>query len=200
MDAKDGYLVEIDAYAYGEDVWFSSARGTPVTIKHPDEDEITQEQRSFINDYFNRMEEAVFASDYTDEAEGYRKYLDLDSFLKNFIVGEFAGNTDTYWSVYMYKDAAEGKLYTGPVWDYDLAFENDYRTYPINNLGDYIYASNGSVANEAVRQMVSRIVKEDPQAKARLIELWEAACNEGDLKNLSAVADQNAELLQEAQE
>ena len=200
VDAKDGYLVEIDAYAYGEDVWFSSNRGTPVTIKHPDEDEITQEQRSFINDYFNRMEEAVFASDYTDETEGYRKYLDLDSFLKNFIVGEFAGNTDTYWSVYMYKDAAEGKLYTGPVWDYDLAFENDYRTYPINNLLDYIYASNGSVASEAIRQMVSRIVKEDPQAKARLIELWEAACNEGDLKNLSAVADQNAELLQEAQE
>ena len=200
VDAKDGYLVEIDAYAYSEDVWFSSNRGTPVTIKHPDEDEITQEQRKFINDYFNQMEAAVFASDYTDPAEGYRKHLDLDSFLKNFIVGEFGGNTDTYWSVYMYKDASDGKLYTGPVWDYDLAFENDYRTYPINNLWDYIYASNGSVASEAVRQMVTRIVKEDPQAKERLIELWEAACNEGGLKNLNAVVDQNAELLQEAQE
>ena len=200
VDAKDGYLVEIDAYAYSEDVWFSSNRGTPVTIKHPDEDEITQEQRKFINDYFNQMEAAVFASDYTDPAEGYRKYFDLDSFLKNFIVGEFGGNTDTYWSVYMYKDAADGKLYTGPVWDYDLAFENDYRTYPINNLWDYIYASNGSVASEAVRQMVTRIVKEDPQAKERLIELWETACNEGGLKNLNAVVDQNAELLKEAQE
>ena len=200
VDAKDGYLVEIDAYAYSEDVWFSSNRGTPVTIKHPDEDEITQEQRKFINDYFNQMEAAVFASDYTDPAEGYRKHLDLDSFLKNFIVGEFGGNTDTYWSVYMYKDAADGKLYTGPVWDYDLAFENDYRTYPINNLWDYIYASNGSVASEAVRQMVTRIVKEDPQAKERLIELWEAACNEGGLKNLNSVVDQNAELLKEAQE
>ena len=200
VDAKDGYLVEIDAYAYSEDVWFSSNRGTPVTIKHPDEDEITQEQRKFINDYFNQMEAAVFASDYTDPVEGYRKHLDLDSFLKNFIVGEFGGNTDTYWSVYMYKDAADGKLYTGPVWDYDLAFENDYRTYPINNLWDYIYASNGSVASEAVRQMVTRIVKEDPQAKERLIELWETACNEGGLKNLNAVVDQNAELLKEAQE
>ena len=200
VDAKDGYLVEIDAYAYNEDVWFSSNKGIPVTIKHPDEDEITQQQRKYINDYFNQMEAAVFASNYTDPEEGYRKYLDLDSFLKNFIVGEFGGNTDTYWSVYMYKDAADGKFYTGPVWDYDLAFENDYRTYPINNLWDYIYASNGSVASEAVRQMVSRIVKEDPQAKERLIELWEAACNDGDLKNLNAVVDQNAELLKEAQE
>ena len=175
VDAKDGYLVEIDAYAYNEDVWFSSNKGIPVTIKHPDEDEITQQQRKYINDYFNQMEAAVFASNYTDPEEGYRKYLDLDSFLKNFIVGEFGGNTDTYWSVYMYKDASDGKLYTGPVWDYDLAFENDYRTYPINNLRDYIYASNGSVASESVRQMVSRIVKEDPEAKERLVELWEAA-------------------------
>ena len=100
----------------------------------------------------------------------------------------------------MYKDDADGKLYTGPVWDYDLGFENDYRTYPINNLWDYIYASNGSVASEAVRQMVTRIVKEDPQAKQRLIEIWEAACNEGKLTDLASVAEQNAELLKESQE
>ena len=200
VDAKDGYLIEIDAYAYNEEVWFSSKKGIPVTIKHPDEDDITQEQRNFINDYFNQMETAVFASDYTDPDNGYRNYLDLDSFLKNFIVGEFGGNTDTYWSVYMYKDDADGKLYTGPAWDYDLGFENDYRTYPINNLWDFIYASNGSVASESVRQMVTRIVKNDPQAKQRLIEIWEAACNEGKLTDLASVAEQNAELLKESQE
>ena len=52
-----------------------------------------------IKNYFNQMEAAAFASDYADQDKGYRKYLDLDSFLKNFIVGEFGGNTDTYWSV-----------------------------------------------------------------------------------------------------
>ena len=200
VDAKDGYLIEIDAYAYNEEVWFSSSKGIPVTIKHPDEEDITQAEKDFIKNYFNQMEAAVFASDHTDQENGYRRYLDLDSFLKNFIVGEFGGNTDTYWSVYMYKDDSDGKLYTGPVWDYDLGFENDYRTYPINNLWDYIYASNGSVASESVRQMVTRIVKNDPQAKQRLIELWEAACREGDLKNLAAVVDQNAALLKESQE
>ena len=41
VEAKDGYLIEVDAYAYSEDVWFSSNSGTPVTIKHPDEDDIT---------------------------------------------------------------------------------------------------------------------------------------------------------------
>ena len=145
------------------------------------------------------MESAVFASNFTDPEVGYRKYLDLDSFLRNFIVGEFCGNTDTFWSVYMYKDAEEGKLYTGPAWDYDLAFENDYRTYPINNLYDYIYRSGGSAASDAVKQMVTRIVKEDAAAKARLVELWEEALNNG-LRDLTSVLDENAELLKESQD
>ena len=199
VEAKNGYLIEIDAYAYNEDVWFSSNKGTPVTIKHPDEDDITDQQIEFIKSYFNKMETAVFSTNFKDETNGYRKYLDLDSFLRNFIVGEFSGNTDTYWSVYMYKDAADGKLYTGPAWDYDLGFENDYRTYPINNLSDYIYASNGSVASEAVRSMVTKIVKNDPAAKARLIEIWEEALNKGDLRNLNAYAYDAAQMLKESQ-
>ena len=199
VETKNGYLIEIDAYAYNEDLWFSSNKGTPVTIKHPDEDDITDQQIEFIKSYFNKMETAVFSTNFKDETNGYRKYLDLDSFLRNFIVGEFSGNTDTYWSVYMYKDAADGKLHTGPAWDYDLGFENDYRTYPINNLSDYIYASNGSVASEAVRSMVTKIVKNDPAAKARLIEIWEEALNKGDLRNLNAYAYDAAQMLKESQ-
>lgn len=198
--AKDGYLIEIDAYAYKETSMFNSNRGIPVTIKHPDEDDITSTEHNFIRNYFNQMEAAVFASDYTDAASGYRKYLDLDSFLKNFIVGEFAGNTDTYWSVYMYKDYADGKLYTGPVWDYDLAFENDRRTYPINNLTDYIYAQKGSVASEQVRSMVSRIVKNDSAAKQRLYEIWTEARTQGGLNNLNEMVDEMEDMLQESQE
>ena len=94
----------------------------------------------------------------------------------------------------MYKDAADGKLYTGPIWDYDLAFENDQRTYPINNLSDYIYAERGSVASEAMRSMVSRIVKQDPAAKARLLELWTAARTEGGLDDLNEMVDELEEM------
>ena len=200
VDAKDGYLIEIDAYAYDEEVYFYSSYGTPVTIKHPDDDEITDEQFNFIMSFFNKMETAAHGSNFTDPDKGYRKYLDLDSFLRNFIVGEFCGNTDTYWSVYMYKDAADGKLYTGPAWDYDLGFENDYRTYPINNLPDFIYCTNGSAASDAIREMVSKIVKEDPEAKARLIELWEETLSDGNLADLTSYMAESAALLQESQE
>ena len=198
VPAKDGYLVEIDAYAYNEDVYFYTSRGIPVTIKYPKDDKITTEQKTFIENFFAQMETAVFSSNYTNTASGYRKYLDLDSFLRNFIVGEFCGNTDTYWSVNMYKDAADGVFFTGPVWDYDLAFENDGRTYPINNLSGYIYATNGSVADDDVRRMVTRIVTSDAAAHARLVQLWDEA--KPKLQTLNAYVDETAALLEESQQ
>ena len=198
VDAKNGYLIEIDAYAYGEAVYFYSNRSIPVTVKYPDDEDITPEQLSFIRDFFGKTETAVFSSNYTNPEAGYRKYLDVDTFLRNFIVGEFCGNTDTYWSVYMYKDGADGVFYTGPVWDYDLAFDNDNRTYPINNLNGFIYATNGSVAAEDVRKMVTRITKTDAIAHARLVELWNEI--RPSLESLNDYVDETAALLNESQE
>ena len=108
-----GYLVEIDAYANQEPTWFNSSKGNPVTVKSPDSDSITAQQLKYVRNSFNKME------------KGWNTYLDLNTFLRHFLVGELSGNTDTYWSVYMYKDRNDDRLYTGPVWDFDLAFEND---------------------------------------------------------------------------
>ena len=199
VPCEDGYLIEIDAYAWDEEVMFASTSGIPVTIKHPDEDDITDQQKKFINDYFNKFEAAALASNFTDPNNGYRKYLDLDSFLRNFIIGEFCANTDAFWSVYMYKDAADGKLYTGPTWDNDLSFDNDYRTHPIATY-DYLCAVNGSFAGGQLKDIVLRIVKQDPQAKARLVELWEAALNKGNLKGLTTYMEDTADLLNESQQ
>jgi hypothetical protein len=199
VPAKNGYLIEIDAYNTSEDVYFSSNQGMPITVHYPDSDEITANQRQFIQSFFNQAESALFSVNFTNSTNGYRKYIDVDSFLKNFIVGEFCGNTDTYWSMYMYKmDAADGVLYTGPSWDYDLSFENDGRTYPINNINDYIYCSKGSVPTWAVENMVTRIVKEDKSAKARLAQIWDQ--KKGSLADLNNYVDQTAALLDESQQ
>lgn len=197
-----GYLIEIDAYAYGEPSMFTSNRGTPVTIKSPDDEKIVSAQSTYIKSLFNTMESALFSSNFTDASNGYRKYLDLDSFLRYFIVGELAGNTDTYWSVYMYKKPNDGKLYTGPIWDYDLAFDNDYRTYPINNLSGYIYNTNGSVASGSVRDMVTRIVTEDKSAHQRLITIWDDACAKRGIDEVSLLkyVAKTKELLYESQQ
>ncbi len=197
-----GYLIEIDAYASTtEKVYFYSNHGTPVTIKSPDDEDITTQQRQYIENYFNTMEASVFASNYADVTNGYRKYLDLDSYLRHFIVGEFIGNTDTYWSVYMYKQRGDDRFYVGPVWDCDLAFENDYRTYPINDTNDFLYCGKSSGASEAVNQMNNRIIKNDPLAHAELVALWEEAKRNGlDAASMLEYVDETAELLEESQE
>lgn len=200
VPAKDGYLIEIDAYAWKEVSAFWSWRGTPVTIKHPDEDDITDSQRQHIESFFNQMETAALGEDFTDPEKGYRKYLDLESFLRNLLVGDFCGNTDLLWSVYMYKDAKDGKLYTGPTWDHDLSFDNDYRSYPVNANNDFIFLFVPSPASDAVRDMTRRIVKEDPEAKELLAQYWNQALEEGDLKTLPEYLDQTYVLLQESQE
>lgn len=196
-----GYLVEIDAYASTtEKVYFYSTKGTPVTIKSPDDEDITAEQRKYIEDYFNLMEASVFASNYTDAVNGYRKYLDLESYLRLFIVGEFTGNTDTYWSVYMYKQRGDDRFYFGPVWDYDLAFENDYRTYPINNTDDFLYCGKSSGASDALNQMNNRIIKEDRAAREELKAIWnEAKLNGIDEASLLEYVEETAALLDESQ-
>lgn len=200
VPAKDGYLIEIDAYAWKEVSAFWSWRGTPVTIKHPDEDDITDSQRQHIESFFNQMETAALGEDFTDPEKGYRKYLDLESFLRNLLVGDFCGNTDLLWSVYMYKDAKDGKLYTGPTWDHDLSFDNDYRSYPVNANNDFIFLFVPSPASDAVRDITRRIVKEDPEAKNLLAQYWNQALEEGDLKTLPEYLDQTYVLLQESQE
>lgn len=202
VNLTGGYLIEIDAYASTtEKVYFYSRRGTPVTIKSPDDDKITAEQRSYIENHFNKMEDAVFASNYTDPTNGYRKYLDLDSYLRHFIIGEFVGNTDTYWSVYMYKQRGDDLFYVGPVWDCDLAFENDYRTYPINDTDDYLYCGKSSGASDAVNQMNNRIIKNDPLAHAELVALWEEAKRNGiNVDSLLEYVNDTAALLDESQE
>ena len=82
-----------------------------------------------------------------------------------------SGNTDTYWSMYLYKHRANDTLYVGPVWDFDLAFENDDRTYPISNKTDYIYRTCGSTTGY-LKTLVDNIVVKDAAGKQQLASIW----------------------------
>jgi hypothetical protein len=154
-----GYLLEIDSYASGEPVWFTSTgNNIPVTIKYPKDDEIVPAQRSYIEAHFNKLVTSVNAANYANESNGFRKYLDTPSFLRRFLAVEFAGNTDSYWSYYIYKKRNDDKFYSSPIWDLDLSFENDWRTYPINTRtgNQWIYATTGSAAT-GMRNLLNRL-------------------------------------------
>ena len=194
-----GYLVEVDAYAGQESSWFTSKRGIPVTIKSPDADQIVPAQSKYIKDYFNLLETDLWKSNYTDPVEGFRARLDLESFLRHFLVGEFSGNIDTYWSVYMYKNREEDRFTVAPSWDFDLAFDNDQRCYPVSNRTNWLYCSGGSTAN-GMGSFVSRVLS-DKAAKQRLADIWADMRDRGLFTNESMIAyvDSTAQVLQASQ-
>jgi hypothetical protein len=195
-----GYLWEIDAYANEEKSWFNSNHNIPVTIKSPDEDDITPEQSRYIRDFFNAMEADVYGSHFADPTNGWRRLLDAETFLKHFLIGELSGNTDTYWSVYQYKKRGENKVYTGPVWDFDIAFDNDYRTYPLNNKQEFVCFSGGSVAGD-MGTFVRRIVLQDPNTLTELQAHWKAGrCNHITAEDLCQWIDSMALVMDRSQQ
>ncbi|MDR0830561.1 MAG: CotH kinase family protein [Prevotellaceae bacterium] len=179
-----GYLIEIDAYFEGGNTGFTSGRGVPVTVKSPDDDIRTTEQTNYIKGQFNAWEQAIMNNG------DFRQYMDIESFVRHFIVGEFAGNTDTYWSVYMFKKRNDDKFYFSPIWDYDLAYENDQRTEPImnrtsQNNNKWLYQWGGNDAPN-VDPLIDKLLT-DNDLYQRMREVWAQYRNSGAISEAALV-------------
>lgn len=124
-----GYLIEVDGFADSEISWFQTSRNMKVTIKYPKDDDINTYQSAYISNYTQQFEDALFSSTFSNEVTGWRKYFDEASVIDWYIACELFGNSDSWWSTYIYKKRDE-KFKVGPLWDFDIAFNND------NRLGD----------------------------------------------------------------
>ena len=99
----------------------------PIKFKDPEKAELSDSQIQYIKDWMASMEAALVALDFTSTT-GYKKYLDIDSFARFYIVEEIAKNIDGNLrkSAFMTKEAGK-PLILYHVWDFDLAFGNcDY--------------------------------------------------------------------------
>ena len=182
-----GYLVEIDAYAAEEKKWFTTMDfALPVSLKYPDEDDITDAQYNYLQTSFNRMVSRVASPSYNNPVMGFRRYLDEDSFLRRFLVEELAANVDAWWSVHMYKDRDSTRFHTGPVWDFDLAFENDIRVHPVAGNPEFLLPNTTSAGN--MRDFVAKVIGVEG---TRMRKLWSDARNNGGLtlENLNLFLD-----------
>lgn len=122
-----GFIIEEDGYASQEPSHFYTPKGMPITVKFPDEDDITTEEFNYIRDYVNTFEASLFSSRGTPEGD-YQRYFDLKSFVDYYLINEVCSNPDMLWSMRMYKKSSQDpKIYVGPVWDFDLGFNNDVR-------------------------------------------------------------------------
>ena len=140
-DLTGGYIVKIDKFdgaAIG--LGWDSPYRPPNAIQqnqvihfqyhYPKEDEITSQQQQYIRKYVTDFENALTGPDWKHPKFGYRNFINVESFIDYAIINEISRNVDGYrLSTFLYKDknSKDGKLYIGPVWDYNLAFGNaDY--------------------------------------------------------------------------
>jgi hypothetical protein len=126
-----GYVIRIDWYEGAGSGWTSFNSDDPINFAyhHPQADNLTSEQKSYIKNYVTQFENTLAGSGFKDPENGYRKFIDTESFVDYLIVNEFSRNVDGFSiSVYMHKerDSRGGKLFMGPVWDFNLAYGNQY--------------------------------------------------------------------------
>jgi subtilisin-like proprotein convertase family protein len=136
QDATGGYVIKVD-YWDNTNSWQSnfSPVGYPGLDIHyvyyyPGPADIVLEQQNYIQSFMNEFETALYSNYYDNSLFGYRKYIDVQSFIDYFIVNELARNVDGYKKsrfLYKDKDHADGtyrKLHAGPVWDFDWAWKD----------------------------------------------------------------------------
>lgn len=126
-DITGGYLLEVDGFKDGN-CFTTSRYQVPIRVHYPEDEEIASSQNSYIRQYMRDFETVLANEDFADADRGYRKWVDSTSLANWFIATEVSGNVDGYFSTYFYKEQQDSCLYWGPLWDYDIAYNNDNRT------------------------------------------------------------------------
>ena len=134
-----GYIIRIDTYNEDDATFPSKVPGIGEGIMtsqitwsciYPKKKNLQPEQLAYIQQYIDETEQAIQSDDFADPQRGYAKYIDVPSFVDYFIHTELSLNADGFKrSAYFYKerqnaDGTGGKLFAGPVWDYNLAYGN----------------------------------------------------------------------------
>ncbi len=131
-----GYIIKIDKPigGDGEYDWTTSIdtfQGVKANVSfqydYPDDEDITEQQEAYIQEFIQEFEHALASDDFMKKKNGYRNYVDVESFMDFFIIQELAHNVDGYRSsTYLHKkrDSEGGKLHAGPVWDFNLSLGN----------------------------------------------------------------------------
>lgn len=134
-DLTGGYIIKVDRNDGPGSYWtsgFAADDGSAVDFVHvyPQNGDIVPQQRNYIMSYIDTMETVLNSALFTHPTFGYRKYLDVNSFIDYFLLNEISKNVDGYrLSTFFYKDKQSkgGKLKAAPAWDYNLAWWNaDY--------------------------------------------------------------------------
>lgn len=120
------------------------------------------------------------------DTKGWRAYNDEDQLLKWFLETEITADYDGYMTIKAYR-ATDGKLFWGPVWDKDLAWDN---------YGDYTKTLGAALENaSSIRYYVynpgsGTAILSDPRFVKRVYETYNKLIEDGLEQKLLDIVDQ----------
>ena len=132
-DVTGGYIFVNDYYTQSNS-WLSnySPLNRPdgdvyFVYYDPKPEELTATQKTYLKDFVSSFERVLYNPGFKDRSSGYRAYLDVNSFVDYFLIGELSRNVDAYKKSRFYfkdKDSKGGLIHSGPPWDYDWAWKD----------------------------------------------------------------------------
>ena len=166
------FIFEVDMNRNDGSYYFKPKHGQRMKVNRPEE--VDAEGRAVLKDFFDLMDKALM----THDMEEYSQYIDVDSFVDFYIHSEITKSIDVYdFSTRYFMKG--GKLYAGPVWDYDLSmgnvsetcWEDKYFTYC--NVRGFGTKSGDSAEGVWMDNYWFHELLKDPAFRARVLERFE---------------------------
>lgn len=192
-----GYIIKVDKtwdltsaefFSTHPSNTYKNARNYNFTYVYPKSYEIVPGQKTYIYNYLLDLENNLNGSTFKDPVNGFRKYIDLNSFVDFQIMQELTNNVDGYrYSTFFYKkrDSDGGKLYAGPLWDFDLCYGNvDYSDLNLST-SRWLYPNYGTNENYPMHWWAR--LMEDNGYRDSLAKRWKEL-REGPFKTDSIMA------------
>lgn len=191
-DLTGGYILKIDSKDPDEIGWVTSRKypqtdtwsnSSSIVLVSPAANDIAPAQLTYIRDYVQRLENALFASrDSGWSQRSYLDYIDRGSWVDHHLLNTFAANPDALVrSAYFSKDR-KGKLVAGPIWDFDRALGSywDERSFDPN-----VWVGVGAV--DLWKTGWWGILSQDPEFMQDWVDRWQSL-RRSELSNASLTA------------
>ena len=158
-------------------------------MRYPDKSDITPEQLDYIHNKMNEVESEVYS--------GVVDNIDFETFSKYLLVQELCGQSETFWSTYMTKRRNDEKIYFGPVWDFDLAFDNDRRVFSTLNKTNFLFKYDSSAGT--MREFAVKLLNNE-ELLQNVKNMWNEMTKEKVTKEkILEYVDEHVEIINESQ-
>ncbi|MGJ8695368.1 MAG: CotH kinase family protein [Verrucomicrobiaceae bacterium] len=162
-DITGGYIFKRDKSDAG-DIRVSTPEAGSFTITYPVD--VTEDQRSYLQDYLRDFETALNGPSFADPETGYAAYIDVESWIDFHIIQELSKEVDSFvYSTFYYKDR-NGKIACGPMWDFDRSFGN-------TQAADEHLAQGWRGGTIGSRGVFWERLFEDPNFMQRYVDRWQ---------------------------